>query len=65
MSIMEAGRTGMKVCCQEKGYSRATTAWEQLERVLVDRDKAPEGRPSTFGEGDLEPAGSSEPPFIN
>lgn len=26
MSIMEEGRTGMKVCCQEKGYSRATTA---------------------------------------
>lgn len=26
MSIIEDGRTGMKVCCQEKGYSRATTA---------------------------------------
>lgn len=34
MSIMDEGRTGMKVCCQEKGYSRATTACEQLERVL-------------------------------
>lgn len=34
MSIMDEGRTGMKVCCQEKGYSRATTAWEQLDRVL-------------------------------
>lgn len=37
MSIMEEGRTGMKVCCQEKGYSRATTAWEQLERVLKEK----------------------------
>lgn len=34
MSIMDEGRTGMKVCCQENGYSRATTAWEQLDRVL-------------------------------
>lgn len=34
MSIMDEGSTGMKVCCQEKGYSRATTACEQLERVL-------------------------------
>lgn len=40
MSIMDEGRTGMKVCCQEKGYSRATTACEQLERVL-----GREGRP--------------------
>lgn len=34
MSTMEAGRTGMKVCCQEKGQSRATTACIQLDRVL-------------------------------
>lgn len=34
ISIMDEGRTGMKVCCQDKGYSRATTAWEQLDRVL-------------------------------
>jgi len=38
MSIMDEGRTGMKVCCQEKGYSRATTACEQLERVLRRED---------------------------
>lgn len=34
MSTMEVGSTGMKVCCQENGYSKATTAWTQLERVL-------------------------------
>lgn len=34
MSIMDGGRTGMYVCCQVKGYSRATTAWQHLERVL-------------------------------
>lgn len=41
MSIMEAGSTGMKVCCQEKGYSKATTAWEQLDRVLGDGQASP------------------------
>lgn len=39
MSIMDDGRTGMKVCCQEKGYSRATTACEQLERVLERQEQ--------------------------
>ncbi len=34
MSIMDGGRTGMYVCCQVNGYSRATTAWQHLERVL-------------------------------
>lgn len=40
MSIMDEGRTGMKVCCQEKGYSRATTACEQLERVLEGEEQS-------------------------
>lgn len=35
MSIIDAGRTGMQVCCQVNGYSVATTAWPHFDRVLA------------------------------
>lgn len=35
ISNIDPGSTGMKVCCQEKGQSSATTACMQLDRVLM------------------------------
>ena len=32
-SSMSVGRSGMKTCCQAKGYRMAMAAWTQLDRV--------------------------------